>query len=178
MMMMIDPTNSQEDNQEEDDDDPNMTSSNILYASGRKRHFRRCNNEIKKSYLCPYAGCGKFYGSEGSLNLHMKIKHLAGSKTDREKFARDTVLAIRSGACVAMTESQVEQMKILPPGLFEECAKEIGFLTEFLTHPTYKHLRQQLDPFLLTGSYHSKPFAAPLPPPPSNSYETDIHLGK
>lgn len=165
---MIDHTDSQQDNDD-------VSSSNILYASGRKRHFRRCNNEIKKSYLCPYAGCGKFYGSEGSLNLHMKIKHLAGSKTDREKFARDTVLAIRSGSCISMSDNQLEQMRNLPPGLFEDCAKEIGFLTEFLTHPTFKNLRKQLDPYLLTGSHHSKTFATPLPP---SSNETDIHLGK
>jgi hypothetical protein len=27
------------------------------------------------------------YGSEGSLNLHMKLKHGGGNKTDREKLA-------------------------------------------------------------------------------------------
>ena len=129
---MQDPTDSQVD-----EDDQN-TSSNILYASGRKRHFRRCNNEIKKSYTCPYGACGKNYGSEGSLNLHMKIKHQAGSKTDREKFARDTMLAIRSGACLVMSDNQLEQMQNLPPGLLEDCAKEIGFLTEFLTHSAFR----------------------------------------
>lgn len=36
---------------------------------------------------CPYAECGKFYGSEGSLNLHIKIKHNGGNKTEREKLA-------------------------------------------------------------------------------------------
>ena len=58
------------------------------YKSGRKKHLRRCANEIEKSYKCPYGGCFKVYGSEGSLNLHMKIKHNAGSKTEREKVAR------------------------------------------------------------------------------------------
>ena len=72
-------------------------STNRWYISGRKRHFRRCNNEIKKGYTCPYSTCGKNYGSEGSLNLHMKIKHQAGSKTEREKYAREIVLIIRSG---------------------------------------------------------------------------------
>lgn len=67
------------------------------YQSGRKKHFRRCANEIKKSYICPYDDCEKFYGSEGSLNLHMKLKHNAGSKTDREKLAKSLVVALQSG---------------------------------------------------------------------------------
>lgn len=50
--------------------------------------MRRCANEIVKSFKCPYGGCEKVYGSEGSLNLHMKIKHNAGSKTEREKAAK------------------------------------------------------------------------------------------
>jgi hypothetical protein len=74
-----------------------MSSLNRWYSSGRKRHFRRCNNEIAKSYTCPYGQCGKTYGSEGSLNLHMKIKHKAGSKTEREKFAREIVIQVRAG---------------------------------------------------------------------------------
>jgi len=36
---------------------------------------------------CPYPECGKLYGSEGSLNLHIKIKHNGGNKTEREKTA-------------------------------------------------------------------------------------------
>ena len=65
-------------------------SSDIVerYSSGRKKHLRRCANEIEKKYSCPYQGCDKFYGSEGSLNLHMKLKHNAGSKTEREKTAK------------------------------------------------------------------------------------------
>lgn len=81
----------------ENDEDPSNMSMSKWYSSGRKRHFRRCNNEIKKGYVCPYSGCQKTYGSEGSLNLHMKIKHKAGSKTDREKYAREIILLVRSG---------------------------------------------------------------------------------
>ncbi len=40
-----------------------------------------------KFLQCPYADCGKIYGSEGSLNLHIKIKHNGGNKTEREKTA-------------------------------------------------------------------------------------------
>jgi hypothetical protein len=55
--------------------------------SGRKKHIRRTAKEISKGDTCPYVGCDKNYGSEGSLNLHMKLKHAAGNKTDREKLA-------------------------------------------------------------------------------------------
>ncbi len=58
------------------------------YLSGRKKHMRRCANEISKTYKCPYEKCGKTYGSEGSLNLHLRLKHNAGSKTEREKAAK------------------------------------------------------------------------------------------
>jgi hypothetical protein len=92
-------------NGEGEEEPSNMSSLNRWYSSGRKRHFRRCNNEIEKSYTCPYHNCEKTYGSEGSLNLHMKTKHSAGSKTDREKFAREVVLAARAG--LEMTEDQL-----------------------------------------------------------------------
>ena len=77
---------------------PNNLSSKSMsnqfierYKSGRKKHLRRCANEIEKSFRCPYSDCEKLYGSEGSLNLHMKIKHNAGSKTEREKAARQLI---------------------------------------------------------------------------------------
>ena len=47
--------------------------------------MRRTAKEIERSFICPYNACGKHYGSEGSLNLHIKIKHNGGNKTDREK---------------------------------------------------------------------------------------------
>jgi len=59
--------------------------------------MRRCANEIQKSYPCPFGECGKLYGSEGSLNLHLRLKHGAGSKTEREKAAKQLVLALKSG---------------------------------------------------------------------------------
>jgi len=37
------------------------------------------------------------YGSEGSLNLHIKIKHNGGNKTDREKLAKNLIVAHMSG---------------------------------------------------------------------------------
>ena len=99
----------------------------------------------------------------------MKIKHAAGSKTDREKYARDLVVAIRGGS--DLTAGDLEAMKTLPPGLLEECAKEIGFLHDFFTHPAFKAVRNQLKPYLvydlsrvMPGEAEKCGFAAPLPP--------------
>lgn len=59
------------------------------YPSGRKKHFRRCTDQISKDFPCPYEGCSKAYGAEGSLNLHIKLKHGGGNKTQRIKLARE-----------------------------------------------------------------------------------------
>ena len=54
---------------------PSFNKKNIddLYTN-RKRH-RRGKNEIKRSYQWEYPNCNKKYGSEGSLNQHIKLKH-------------------------------------------------------------------------------------------------------
>ena len=63
----------------------------------RKKHLRRTAREIDRSFICPYDTCAKVYGSEGSLNLHIKIKHNGGNKTDREKLAKSLVAAHLNG---------------------------------------------------------------------------------
>ena len=50
----------------------NNTIINDIYIN-KKRH-RRLKNEIKRNFLCKY--CNKTYGTEASLNQHLKIKHL------------------------------------------------------------------------------------------------------
>lgn len=40
----------------------------------RKRH-RRTATEIQRHFKCLNPECNKSYGSEGSLNQHMKLKH-------------------------------------------------------------------------------------------------------
>jgi hypothetical protein len=45
----------------------------------------------------------------------MKIKHKAGSKTWREKLARDLIIAIREA--IDVTDDQLNKMQNLPPGL-------------------------------------------------------------
>jgi len=45
-----------------------------VFTQRQKRH-RRTASEIERHYKCPLEQCGKLYGSEGSLNQHIKIKH-------------------------------------------------------------------------------------------------------
>lgn len=79
----------------------------------RKKHVRRTAKEIERSYVCPYQNCSKVYGSEGSLNLHIKIKHNGGNKTDREKLAKNLIMAHDRGQL--MTEIDAIDLN-LPPG--------------------------------------------------------------
>ena len=63
----------------------------------RDKRKRRTAHEIERNYICSYKGCSKSYGSEGSLNQHMKNKHseyyqqyvenlgLSGGVIDRSK---------------------------------------------------------------------------------------------
>eukprot|EP00826_Nyctotherus_ovalis_P002022 TRINITY_DN10384_c0_g3_i1.p1 TRINITY_DN10384_c0_g3~~TRINITY_DN10384_c0_g3_i1.p1 ORF type:complete len:143 (-),score=36.42 TRINITY_DN10384_c0_g3_i1:117-545(-) len=41
----------------------------------KKKRHRRTAMEIERRYKCKIKGCGKSYGSEGSLSQHMKLKH-------------------------------------------------------------------------------------------------------
>jgi len=41
----------------------------------KKKRHRRTANEISRHYKCPVDDCPKSYGSEGSLNQHIKLKH-------------------------------------------------------------------------------------------------------
>ncbi len=86
----------------------------------RKKHNRRCAKEINKNELCPYASCGKYYGSEGSLNLHMKLKHGGGNKTDREKLAKSIVISFTNNK--PFPEVTLNH----PPGAIEEEAKKLN----------------------------------------------------
>ena len=90
------------------------------YLSGRKKHNRRCANEIHRELACPYAKCSKSYASEGSLNLHMKIKHNGGNKTDREKIAKSIVYA--KAYNIEISEELALQVN-LPPGIIEKAAE-------------------------------------------------------
>lgn len=46
-----------------------MNTSGLKIDRGKR--YRRTANEIERRFKCE---CGKAYGSEGSLNQHMKLK--------------------------------------------------------------------------------------------------------
>ena len=48
---------------------------------------RRTSAQIDKRFKCPYNGCQKAYGCDVSMNLHIKLKHNGGNKTEREGIA-------------------------------------------------------------------------------------------
>ena len=90
----------------------------------RKKHVRRTAKEINRSFICPYESCQKVYGSEGSLNLHIKIKHNCGNKTDRERLASALVSAHINGTI----SNQIELVDLnLPPGTLTKAARKQGF---------------------------------------------------
>lgn len=39
------------------------------------KRVRRLAKHIERTHCCPIAGCGKSYGSEGSLHQHVRLKH-------------------------------------------------------------------------------------------------------
>ena len=85
----------------------------------RKKHVRRTAKEIERSFICPYGNCTKVYGSEGSLNLHIKIKHNGGNKTDREKLAKNLIIAHDKG----QLQKEIESIDLnLPPGTLQKAA--------------------------------------------------------
>jgi hypothetical protein len=67
--------------------------------------------------------CQKIYGSEGSLNLHIKLKHNGGNKTDREKIARSLVYAKATGINLPV---EITAQLNLPPGSIESAAEQAG----------------------------------------------------
>lgn len=42
---------------------------------GKKKRHRRPAKEIAREFKCPKETCAKCYGSEGSLNQHIRLKH-------------------------------------------------------------------------------------------------------
>ena len=108
--------------------------------SSRKKHNRRMAKEINRQYICPYKNCQKVYGSEGSLNLHIKIKHNGGNKTDREKLAKTIIMAHMKGHLCQV----IDQIDLnLPPGTISKAAKKYG-LTGQVEHQVLQQIYQRL----------------------------------
>eukprot|EP01016_Furgasonia_blochmanni_P014443 TRINITY_DN1756_c0_g1_i9.p1 TRINITY_DN1756_c0_g1~~TRINITY_DN1756_c0_g1_i9.p1 ORF type:complete len:282 (+),score=38.69 TRINITY_DN1756_c0_g1_i9:66-911(+) len=92
-----------------------------------KKKNRRTASQIKKDHVCPYEGCNKQYGSDVSLNLHIKLKHNGGNKTEREKIARTLYLAKLKG-------DKVPDVNInLPPGYIEVAKAECSLKCRDIT---------------------------------------------
>ena len=108
--------------------------------SSRKKHNRRTAKEINRQYICPYKNCQKVYGSEGSLNLHIKIKHNGGNKTDREKLAKTIIMAHMKGHLCQV----IDQIDLnLPPGTISKAAKKYG-LTGQVEHQVLQQIYQRM----------------------------------
>ena len=111
-----------------------------MKKSNRKKHNRRTAKEIERSFICPYQSCQKIYGSEGSLNLHIKIKHNGGNKTDREKLAKSLIVAHMKGAI----NSVIDAIDLnLPPGTISKAAKKFG-LTGSVEQQILEQIYQKL----------------------------------
>ena len=108
--------------------------------SNRKKHNRRTAKEIERSFICPYQSCQKVYGSEGSLNLHIKIKHNGGNKTDREKLAKSLIVAHMKGAIYSVIDAIDLN---LPPGTISKAAKKFG-LTGQVEQQVLEQIYQKL----------------------------------
>ena len=80
------------------------------------------------------------YGSEGSLNLHIKIKHNGGSKTDREKLAKMIIVAFMKGNLSQV----IDKIDLnLPPGTISKAAKKYG-LNDQVENQVLQQIYQRL----------------------------------
>lgn len=46
-----------------------------ILDTGKQKRYRRTAKEIQRKYKCGIDNCQKAYGTEGSLNQHLKLKH-------------------------------------------------------------------------------------------------------
>ena len=83
-----------------------------IWTQKSKKKIRRTSDMIEKTYQCPFERCCRTYGSDVSLNLHMKLKHNSGTKTERENLAKEICLAEEKGIKIKVTLN-------FPPGYLE-----------------------------------------------------------
>ena len=113
---------------QQSEDGTHSCQSPGLRQNSRKKHLRRTAGEIDRTFICPYDGCAKFFGSEGSQNLHIKIKHNGGSKTDRERLAKTLVKAFAAGE---LTNEIIDSVDLnLPPGVITKVAQKLGLIDQ------------------------------------------------
>ena len=51
-----------------------------IFKKTTQKRLRRTKGEIKRPYLCKFQDCGKSYGSDGALKMHIRLKHESGRK--------------------------------------------------------------------------------------------------
>lgn len=96
--------------------------------------------ELERDQECPYEGCDKTYATEGAVNLHIKLKHNGGNKTDREKLAKSLVYCKAKGIVIP------DQLEVnLPPGLVKRAAEQIKQISNIQIQDTdLTHLEKKL----------------------------------
>ena len=77
-----------------------------------KTRVRRTADMIDKNFSCPFPACDKKFGTDVSLNLHMKLKHNSGTKSEREALAKEICLAEERG-------EELKEGLNFPPGYLE-----------------------------------------------------------
>jgi len=70
---------------------------------GKKRH-RRTAQEIERKHPCEFASCGKSYGSEGALKMHIRLKH-SGVISDATSSPEPVSVSVSSPSTVASSPS-------------------------------------------------------------------------
>ena len=74
------------------------------------------------------------------MNLHIKIKHNGGSKTDREKLAKTIIVAFMKGNLTQV----IDKIDLnLPPGTISKAAKRYG-LTDQVENQVLQQIYQRL----------------------------------
>ena len=98
---------------------------------------------MQKNFVCPYENCSKIFGSEASQNLHMKIKHHGGLKSERVSLCKDLIKAYAEAANkldekdnnIILDQSFYENNTIsLPPGMLSQTARKSGLLSKERLH--------------------------------------------
>lgn len=131
------------------------SKNDIDRMNARKKHQRRTAGEIDRAFICPYDGCTKYFGSEGSQNLHIKIKHNGGSKTDREKMAKMLVEAFAEDK---LTNEIIDSVDLnLPPGVITKMAQKRGLVDKVNEVELLETINRRLAPkfreIICSGQY-------------------------
>lgn len=66
----------------------NSNKNNFGTNLFKKRRKRKLKCEVDRNFVCIVDGCEKAYGSENSLNQHIKLKHLEFWRSLKEKRLR------------------------------------------------------------------------------------------